>query len=217
MKTFFTKTLVLASAVILMSSCASSYKTISPENMHYEVKSESNNVILYYRHGVLGERRNKKYVKKESRNFIKVVAVKLTNNTGTMIDVNRDVKLFSGPNQFSPLEPTLAHSRLKQGVPIYLLYMLFTPMKLVQTSIVNGQPTETSSTPIGFILGPGLTLYNIVKAGSANQKMLQNLQKYSLLNKQVGPGESIYGLVVIPNSSYHPLTIKVGEEELTSN
>lgn len=216
MKTNFTKALVTVVAIVLLSGCASSYKSLYPENMHYEARSESNGVVLQYKHGVLGEQGNKKYVKKETRNFVKVVAVKLTNNSASMIDVSQDVKFFSGPNQFSPLEPTLAHSRLKQGVPIYLLYMLFTPLQITRSTSVNGRITESSSTPIGVVLGPGLTLFNILRAGSANQSMLRNLQQYSVLNRQIAPGETLHGLVVIPNGSYNPLTIQVGEASLQS-
>ncbi|NDK56692.1 hypothetical protein [Pontibacter fetidus] len=215
MRTFFTKTLAFASAVILLSSCAGSYKSITPENMHYEVKSESNGVVLQYRLGVLGEHGNKKYVKKESKNFIKVAAVKLTNNTANTIDVSNDVKFFSGPNQFSSLEPKLAHARLKQSVPIYLLYTLLTPLRLSETTYVNGIKQETRVIfPVGLIVGPGITLYNMITAGTANNKLLSDLQKYSVLNKQIAPGETLHGIVVIPNGGYNPLSIKVGEEEL---
>lgn len=212
---FLTNIFALGIAILLMPSCASSYKPLVPESMHFEARAENDGVVLHYKHGVLGERGNKKYVKKETRNFLKVVAVKLTNNSATTIDVSRDIKFFSGPNQFSPLDPITVHSRLKQGVPIYLLYLLFTPMEYTQITTVNGHVTEKSAS-IGLLLGPGLTLYNIIKAGSANQRMLENLQKYSVINKQIAPGETLHGLVVIPNGGYNPLTIKVGSEELQS-
>jgi hypothetical protein len=215
MKTFFTKTLATVVAAVVFSSCAGSYKSISPENTHYEAKAESNGVVLQYKYGVLGENGNKKYVKKESKNFIKVAAVKLTNNTANTIDVSRDIKFSSGPNQFSPLEPTLAHSRLKQTVPIYLLYLLLTPLRMYETTYVNGVPHESRVIfPIGVIVGPGITLYNMITAGTANNRLLDNLQKYSVLNKQIAPGETLHGIVVIPNGSYNPLTIKVGNDEL---
>jgi hypothetical protein len=64
MKTFFTKTLVFATVITSMSSCAGTYQSISPDKMHYEVKSESNNVVLQYKHGVLGEQGQQKICKK---------------------------------------------------------------------------------------------------------------------------------------------------------
>ncbi|MFD2247121.1 hypothetical protein [Pontibacter ruber] len=212
MRTFFTQTFAFVATVVLLSSCASSYKAVTPENITYSAKSESNNVVLQYKHGVLAERGNKKYVKKESRNFVQVVAVKLTNNSDQAINVSNDVKFFSGENQFTPLDPNVAHARLKQGVPIYLLYLGFTFTKITSTEMVNGQVTETGSFPIGVILGPGLTLFNMIRAGGANQQMLQNLERYNIANKQILPGETLHGLVVVPNSSYNPLNIKVGTE-----
>jgi hypothetical protein len=161
-------------------------------------------------------RGNKKYVKKENKNFVKVAAVKLTNNTANTIDISRDVTFYSGPNQFSPLEPKLAHSRLKQSVPIYLLYALLTPMRIYETTYVNGFPQQKGIFPIGLIVGPGVTLYNMITASTANAKLLKDLETYSVLNRQIAPGETLHGLIVIPNGNYNPLTVKVVSEGLQS-
>ncbi len=213
MRTSFTNSFGLLLLIFLFSSCASSYKTLQPETMRYEAKHEDNNVVLEYKLGVLAEYGNKKYAKKEHKTFVKVAAVKLTNNTAYTLDINNDVRFFSGPNQFTPLEPTLAHSRLKQGVPIYLLYLLLTPSKITNETYVNGLKTEDKSIRIGYVLGPAITLYNILRASNANKNMLHNLQTNNLYGRQVAAGETVYGLVVIPNGSYNPLQIKVGPQE----
>ncbi|MBC5992659.1 hypothetical protein [Pontibacter cellulosilyticus] len=213
MKTTFTKlTGLFAGLGLLLSSCASSYHSIRPERINYHAKVESNNVELQYKYDVLAEAGNKKYAKKEKKSLVQVVAVKYTNNTDRVIDLSQDVKLLSGANQFTPMTPELAHRQLKQGVPIYLLYLLLTPAKLItEEEYVNGRMVSQNSFPIGVVLGPGLTIFNIVRSASANKEMLEELQRYSIINRKVMPGETVYGLIPIANSGYNPITIKADD------
>ncbi|MBD1397068.1 hypothetical protein H9Q13_07810 [Pontibacter sp. JH31] len=213
MKTSFTKTVCLLGLAGLMSGCASSYKPIVPQNINYTAKTESNDVLLEYKYDVLLERGNKKYAKREKKKFVQVAAVKITNNSYETITLGEDSKFLAGNNSFTPLDPTVSHSQLKQGVPIYLLYLLFSNGKLItEETYVNGMKTGEKSFPIGLIVGPGLTLYNMLKAGNANKQFLAEMQQYHISNKQVRPGETVYGLVAVPNSSYNPLYLKTGPD-----
>ncbi|GAB3201384.1 hypothetical protein ABID22_004052 [Pontibacter aydingkolensis] len=210
MKTFFTKSLLFAGVIGMLSSCASSYKAIVPENINYTAKTENNQVLLEYKYDVLAERKNKKYAKREKTKFVQIASVKITNNSSDVVTFNESVRYFAGANAFTPLEPTIAQKTLKQGVPIYLLYLLMTNGKMITgEEYTNGVRTKQESFPIGLILGPGLTAYNMIKAGTANQNFLKELNKYNLQNKQILPGETVYGLVAIPNSSYNPLYLQV--------
>lgn len=196
----------------ILGSCASSYKPIIPENINYTAKTESDQILMEYKYDVLLERNNKKYAKREKKKFVQVAAVKITNNSDQAITLGEKTTFMAGNNYFTPLDPTITHSQLKQGVPIYLLYLLMSNGQLVtEETYVNGTKTGQKSFPIGLILGPGLTAYNMIKAGSANQKFLAELQKYQIQNKRIMPGETVYGLISIPNSSYNPLYLKTGE------
>ncbi|WP_347158557.1 hypothetical protein [Pontibacter chitinilyticus] len=214
MKTNFTKTAsFLVAAILCCTSCASSYHAVHPQSINYGAKVESNDIVLQYKYDVLAEAGNKKYAKKEKQHFVQVVAVKITNNSDHVIDATNDLKFFAGQNQFAPIAPELAQRQLKQGVPIYLLYLLFTPMQLTTTTGgLNGVSPETNTFPLGVILGPGLTLFNVVRASSANKLLLRDLQSYNIANRQLMPGETLYGLVTISNSGYNPITIQAGEE-----
>ncbi|MDX5419012.1 MAG: hypothetical protein LPK09_07335 [Hymenobacteraceae bacterium] len=213
MKTLFTTTICLLSLAGLMSGCASSYKPIIPQNINYTAKTESNDVLLEYKYDVLLERNNKKYAKREKKKLVQVAAVKITNNSYETITLGENSTFLAGNNSFTPLDPTVAHSQLKQGVPIYLLYLLFSNGRLItEETYVGNTKTGEKSFPIGLIIGPGLTLYNMIKAGNANQRFLAELQQYHIPNKQVRPGETVYGLIAIPNSSYNPLYLKTGAD-----
>jgi hypothetical protein len=212
MKTFFTKTLCLIGLTAALGGCASSYKPIIPENINYTAKTTSDDVLLEYKYDVLLERGNKKYAKREKKKLMQVAAVKITNNSNETLTLGENAVFMAGNNSFTPLEPTITHSQLKQGVPIYLLYLLFSNGKLVtEETYVNGTKTGESSFPIGLIVGPGLTLYNMLKAGNANQQFLAEMQRNHVPAKQVRPGETVYGLISIPNSSYNPLYLKTTE------
>lgn len=219
MKANFTKLAgILLSATLLLSGCASSYRSIHPETMQYGNRSESQGVELSYKYNVLRELNNKKYAKKENNRFTHVVAVKITNNSDQAINLSNDVHYFMGNTEFTPLAPEHTHSSLKQGVPIYLLYLLFTPMTVTRTESGTGYQnggvstyTNSTTTRVGLILGPALTAYNLIKAGSANQKFKHDLQNYSIQNKQLLPGETTYGLIGVANSSYNPISIQVGD------
>jgi hypothetical protein len=209
MKTIFTKSFCLLGMLVFLGSCASTYKPIIPENINYTAKTELDQVLLEYKYDVLLERRNKKYAKREKKRFVQVAAVKITNNSDQAITIGENTAFIAGTNHFTPLDPTITHSQLKQGVPIYLLYLLMSNGQLItEETYVNGVKTGQKSFPIGLILGPGLTAFNMIKAGSANQNFLAELQRYQLQNKKIFPGETVYGLVSIPNSSYNPLYLK---------
>ncbi|MEJ8801639.1 hypothetical protein [Pontibacter sp. H249] len=163
----------------LTTSCASSYHAINPERINYHAKVESSNVGLQYKYDLLAEAGNKKYAKKEKKSLVQVVAVKYTNNTDRVIDLPQDVKLVAGSNQFTPLTPELAQRQLKQDVPIYLLYLLFTPAKLITSEeYIGGRMVKQESFPISIFLGPGLTAFNLVRASSDNKRLLEELQRY---------------------------------------
>jgi hypothetical protein len=70
---------------------------------------------------------------------------------------------------------------------------------------------ETSSTsiPIGYVVGPGITAGNMIIAGSANKNFRDELVENSIIGRDIRPGETFYGLIGISDYSYMPLTMKI--------
>lgn len=197
---------LLLIAVIFAGGCASNYHTINPGRTHFPAPAEKEYGLSFaYKYDLLRAKGNKKYAKKEDKKGVRVVAVKITNNTGSTLIFPDDFDIMSGDSPVYLLEPEAVHRQLKQGVPIYLLYLLFTPMNLYTYDDTG----VTSSTPVGLLLGPGLTALNIGIAASANNKFKQELLDYDIYNMEIKDGETITGLIGITDNGYAPLSLEL--------
>jgi hypothetical protein len=172
--------------------------------LNYNSHELTDGISLSYKYDVLAERGNKRYSRKEAKKAIKVVAVQVTNNTETPLTFGKDIAFFSGENQIFPLEPLATKQMLKQQVATYLPYLLLTPIKLFVSS---GRSTDVY--PIGYALGPGITVGNMAVAGTANSNLYNELEMYNLLGKEIQPGEVVYGIIAVRDMGYTPLSIKM--------
>lgn len=193
--------------VILSGGCASNYHSISPQSSYFNVAEQTDELDFSYRYNILREKGNKKYAKREDKKGIRVVALKITNNTDRPLKFPEDIQLYAGDRAVLLLEPEFIHSKLKQGVPIYLLYLLFTPMTFTTYS-ENG---DVNSTPVGLLVGPGLTALNMGMASSANNKFKEELLQYNLANRVIQEGETVYGLIGFQDFGYSPIKIQLKE------
>lgn len=206
MKRLILKTLSIC-IILFFTGCASYYRPINPPTLSYVSNDLQNGIDMSYRYDVLKEKRNKKLAKNEDRNQVRLVAVKLTNFTDTTINIGQDALFFSGKNQIYPIAPLLMKNLIKQSTPSSLLYLLFTALKLnVYTS------SSSNSYPIGYVLGPGLTLLNMTTAASANKNLLKELNQYDLINKDVLKGETVYGLIGIKDNGHNPISLRIAKK-----
>ncbi|MFT5617784.1 MAG: hypothetical protein ACI85I_001010 [Arenicella sp.] len=190
----------------LITSCASSYTNLNPRNTFYISSEKPEEITLSYKYGVLKESGNKKYSKKEDKSGLQVVAVKVTNNSDRAVTLNENYSIYAGGSQVNLMSPSYVAKEIKQGVAIYLLYMLLTPMVYTESDDFG---RTTSTTPVGLIIGPGITLLNIGRAASANAKFRKDLENFSLIGKSIAPGETAYGLMGVQNTGYAPLKAKL--------
>jgi hypothetical protein len=209
------KILVIAVAfIIFLSSCASVYHPLRPDTAYYPVKTSDSGVDFYYKHGVLREYHNKKYAKREDKKAIRVASVKIVNNTGKKLIIGENLFFYSGESQLFLLEPRIVHQQLKQGVAIYVLYMLFS---FATYNRYDAYGNVESSVPVGLVLGPGLTVGNMAVAGTANQSFLEELNQFSLINKTIEPGQTVYGLIAVRDIGFTPISVKVKDQQVTVN
>jgi hypothetical protein len=201
------KITLLLITIASFTSCASGYKMIEPETINYISTNESGNVKLEYKYDLL----HKKYAKKEEKKGVKLVAVKITNNSGKDVMFGRDAKLtYENGTEVYVMENEKAFKTLKQSPASYLWYLLLTPVNLYTTDTnSNGFQEETSSTPIGLILGPGLAGGNMIAASSANKKFKEELLEYNVNGTIIKNGETKYGLIGIEADSFDALKLKI--------
>jgi len=200
MRKFIQSGLMLA-LVILFNGCAQGYYAINPSKIAYNASNTLDDITLNYRYDILRENGNKKMSKKEKNYNIKLVAVKITNNTDTVINIGKNAAFFSGSTKTYPMDAISTKYSLKQSVPSHLLYLLLSTLTL---TINDNEPL-----PVGLILGPGLAGGNMLVAASANNHFYINLLQYDILYRDIQPGETVYGLVGFRNLDYVPLTVKL--------
>lgn len=192
-------------ALITLNNCASNYKLIEPRMLNYVSKNEVNDVKLEYKYSLL----DKKYAKNELKKGVKLVSVKITNNSDKSLIFGRDAKLiFENGSEIYVMENEKVFKTLRQNPFSYLWYLLLTPVNLyTYEANSNGFQETTSSTPIGLVLGPGLTAGNIITASSANNKFKTEMLEYSINGETIKKGETIYGLIGIKTNTFDSLKL----------
>lgn len=186
-----------------LTSCASGYKMIGPKTINYISTNETDNVKLEYKYDLL----DKKYAKKELKKGVKLVAIKITNNSEKEIMFGRNIKLtYGNGTEIYVMENEKVFKILKQSPASYLWYLLLTPLNFY-TSSSNGE--QTSSTPIGLVVGPGLVGINMIAAGSANKKFKTEMLEYNINGTLIKKGETKYGLIGIKSDSFDSLKLEI--------
>ena len=186
---------VLLLVILLLSSCASTYKQIIPSFVNYNNDITENGIEMAFKYDVLKEVGNKKYAKKEFKNDISLVVLEIV--------FGQNVTIFSD-NQIAELvDPSIVKKQLQQSILSYLPYLLLTPLRFeFQVNQISGRFN------FGFLLGLGLTGGNILVANSANKGFQRNIDAYDLRNKIIPAGETVYGIVGIRGRGFTPLSIK---------
>lgn len=195
-------TFIVIAIAGIFCSCASSYKAVHPNKLNYT--SPDSSQTFAYKYGILAQAGNKKYAKKEDKNNIKVIAIRINNNTTQTLKYGYNYKIYSGSREVEILPISTVTKSIQQTVPAYLFYLLLTPATFNVTT-----ETSESSTPIGLILGPGLTALNVAIAAKANSNFKKEMETYSIIDKEIKSGDTVYGLIAIQNSDFQPLSIKV--------
>ncbi len=207
MRNTLTQLAAIASAATLLSGCAGSYHAIQPERItSYQAVTATGAPIdfSYHYSALLANGANKKYVKKERKRGYQIVAVQLRNNTVADLNFSRDLELTFADRPVQPVSSLQASDDLKQGVAIYLLYVLLN-FNVGNYTTVNGQITEDNRTFIPT--GPFIAGGNMLGASAANKNMRNEFARYDLTNKVLRPGETVYGIVALRETGVAPLKI----------
>ncbi|MDB9953965.1 hypothetical protein OAD49_00195 [Flavobacteriaceae bacterium] len=180
---------------------------IEPKSLNYISTYEAEGVKLEYKYDLL----DKKYAKKEYTKGVKLVALKITNNSDRDLMFGKDLTLaYKNGTEVFILENEKVFSTLKQSAASYLWYLLLTPVNFyTKKTNSNGFEETTSSTPIGLVLGPGLAGGNMIAAGAANTKFNSELMDHNINGVIIKKGETKHGLIGIKSDSFDALKLKI--------
>lgn len=185
--------------VLILTSCASGYRNIDPATINYGSVDVANDVTLQYQYEVL----RKKYAKKEFKKGVRVVAIKIVNNSERDFTFGTDLDLkYTDGSKLRSMSPDRLFTELKQHPATHLLYLLLTPVNFTVTT-----NTSSSSTPIGLALGPGLAAGNLITASTANGKFKQEINNYDLTGRVIKKGETVYGIIGLDGRSSDALKL----------
>ena len=201
------KIIFLSSCALLLNSCASGYKSINPSSINYVSKNINNAVTLEYKYDLL----DNKYAKKEKSKTVKLIAIKVSNNSDRDLVFGTDISLsYENDATLYLMEKETIYKTLKQSPTSYLWFLLLSPVQIskTETNSYNSSGT-TSSFPVGLILGPGIAGGNMIVASSANKKFNADLNDYNINGKTIKKGETVYGLVGINSNNFDAIKIKV--------
>lgn len=183
--------------IMLIQGCASRYKKIEPEKINYIAFNPFEKITLDYKYDLLSN----KYKKKETRNHIKLVAVKITNKSNKDLIFGKNIKIVSTDNRdIDIVDNETIFKTLRQRPASYLWYLLFAPLNVYEGD---------KMIPIGLAIVPGAAGGNLLVANSANQKFKKELIKYNITGLTIKKGETLYGLIGINSESYESLKLKI--------
>jgi hypothetical protein len=199
--------LFAAGLLTFTTGCAGTYSLIRPQRItSYTQAQSAGPVALAYQFDALRYGgRNKKYTKKEMKRGYHVVAVKVTNNSDRNVDFSRDLNLLYGDRPVTPVPAAIAARDLRQGVPIYLLYLLANVTVGGTTDPRTGQTTGGTFLPTGILISGA----NMIAAGSANGNLRKEFTAYDLTNRTLKPGETAYGILSLRETAVAPLRVEL--------
>ena len=188
----------------IFSSCASSYVPINPAFVNYRSSTKSEGIELDYQYHLL----QKKYGKKEAKKEVKLVAVKIINNSEEDITFGEDFILTDEVgNELILYDQDYIYSNLKQSSGLYIIYL---PLMFVgyNPPDENGEYKAENNIPFGLVLGPMLLGVNMLISSSSNKQFKNELIANNMKGLTIKKGEVQTGLIGIMSTEFFK-TIKV--------
>lgn len=202
---------LLLATTLLGSGCAASYTAIMPERIVNTPAASAAAPLSYaYQFDALRARgRNKRYSKREAKKGYRIVALRVTNNTPSDVNFSRDAVLYFGDRPVQPVSPELAAQDIKQGIAIYLLYILLN-FNVGGTTTYNSYTGQSTTTGGTFLpTGPFIAGGNMLGASIANKNFREDLTHNDLSNRTIHPGETAYGTVCLRETNVAPLRLEL--------
>ena len=116
------KILLLLVTIFSFTSCASGYKNIQPKTINYLSTNSDSGITMEYKYNLL----HKKYAKKEVKKGVKLIAIKVKNESDRDVMFGRDIKLtYENGADVQIMENEKVFKTLKQSPTSYLFYFYY--------------------------------------------------------------------------------------------
>lgn len=189
---------------VLFSGCARTYHAIRPEIYNYDNKkfvTEELNVSYFY--DVQNHSRNKRYARKERKQDFKLMAIKVENNSDSILILTRDnfyIKTASG-RDIKIVAPEMYTKLVRQYSETFVLFYGIAGIGYTWGEENGEKFSKVTYSPLPLIIGVGNAIY----AGISNSNQKKNLIEKDIFNKPIYPKSSIYGLIAISESGFPEL------------
>ncbi|MDW7690801.1 hypothetical protein R9C00_21415 [Flammeovirgaceae bacterium SG7u.111] len=188
-------------------SCAPEiYTPLYIENTKYLGKAEDRGVTMEYEYNILQEAGNHEYASREKKTGTRVVAIKVTNNSGVPINFYQDINIYAGSRKVTFIDKDVAYKKLRQKSRKHLWYLL---LSLIWIPTDNGNDLF----PLGAVVGGGITVYRVTRTRAQNGKFRRELYVRDLSRREIKDGKTAYGLICIRDTRFVPLSIKAFEAD----
>ncbi len=201
------KFLLYSVLIIGLSSCAVKYKPINISTYKFDQNELFENIELSYKYNILKESGNNKQATKETIHNLKILAVNITNHSESTIKIGDDIQFYFGETPIELIDNDKIYKKIKQKGAGYLPYLLLSFMNVA----INDNRSYENQTRIGFPIAIGITGLNMIKSGTNNVLLLDDLKKYDIINKDILPGETISGIIGFKTFGYEykPISYKI--------
>ena len=180
--------------IAILSGCASSYKPVTYETLDFTGAQSTEGLDIAYRY----EAQPGYYGEKARKRGYDVVAVRVTNTRDTPVTLSpTSLRLEAGGVAVTPVRPDLIAENVKQPVWTYLLW-----------NLANITITDEDGFVAFIPLGLGISILNMVRSSSANNRVREAYSEQYLMRKTVSPGQTVEGLVFLNTTSFAPLTFE---------
>tara|TARA_B110000971_G_C20027772_1_gene509807 strand:+ start:2367 stop:3293 length:927 start_codon:yes stop_codon:yes gene_type:complete len=190
------KSIIVFVFITILTSCASSFKTINPKNQEFSHRIETKGLTVEYNPNILKHSKNTRFQKKADKKNISFIVGKFTNTSSDTLNLGENV-IFN----IEKTSTNESYSTLKQRPWTYFL------------ALISAGFTIGSQSNSGYLgINPLALIYSIpnsIIATIANKKMKKELKKYDLKNINVPPKESKYGLISYNTKNSESLNIEM--------
>ena len=186
-----TNTLFIFIAIILISGCARPYRKINMSAIPFKEYRQENTIDYSVRQGVLYNMKNYFFARREQKNDMSLIALKIVNKSDLPVNIN-DLQFTCGAVlPVTTIKVTDYFDAIKQKPGLYWLYSAGV--------VVYPRPPRGSKKFIPLPFGLPVAAANFAIAYKSNKKMLQDFQLLDLTNKVIQPHDSIQGILTFKN------------------